>query len=75
MTPSCCPRWPAATYPREELRRLWQTLLLNQFHDILPGTSITEVNVRARADLAGVVEGAEAISRGRAGRAASGRST
>ena len=28
------------------------TLLVNQFHDILPGTSITEVNERARADLA-----------------------
>jgi alpha-mannosidase len=48
-------------YPREELTRLWQTLLLNQFHDILPGTSITEVNVRARADLAEVEAGAEAI--------------
>ena len=36
-TPSCCPPWPRDTYPREELTRLWQTLLLNQFHDILPG--------------------------------------
>ena len=34
-----------------ELDRLWRVLLLNQFHDILPGSSITEVNVRARADL------------------------
>ena len=31
-------------YPREELDRLWRdTVLLNQFHDILPGTSIAEV--------------------------------
>jgi alpha-mannosidase len=51
-------------YPRERLTELWQTLLLNQFHDILPGSSITEVNVRAREDLAGVVDGAEAITRG-----------
>lgn len=52
-----------APYPRERLNELWRTLLLNQFHDILPGSSITEVNVRAREDLAGVVDGAEAISR------------
>jgi alpha-mannosidase len=52
----------ADAYPREQLNALWETLLLNQFHDILPGSSITEVNVRARADLAGVVEGADAIS-------------
>ncbi|HEY6889371.1 MAG TPA: glycoside hydrolase family 38 C-terminal domain-containing protein [Solirubrobacter sp.] len=51
-------------YPREALQRLWETLLLNQFHDILPGTSINEVNVRARADLAEVEAGAEAISAG-----------
>ena len=34
----------AENYPREELDRLWRdTILLNQFHDILPGTSIAEV--------------------------------
>ncbi len=27
-------------YPKETLERLWKTVLLNQFHDILPGTSI-----------------------------------
>jgi len=30
-------------YPAEEMRALWRTLLLNQFHDILPGSSIREV--------------------------------
>ena len=50
-----------SAYPREELVRLWETLLLNQFHDILPGSSINEVNVRARADLAEVEAGADAI--------------
>ncbi|SDC94247.1 alpha-mannosidase [Glycomyces harbinensis] len=29
-----------AAYPAELLRRTWQTVLLNQFHDILPGSSI-----------------------------------
>lgn len=30
-------------YPHEELLRLWQLTLLNDFHDILPGSSIREV--------------------------------
>jgi alpha-mannosidase len=44
---------------KPELDRLWRILLLNQFHDILPGTSITEVTVRAREDLEQVIAGAE----------------
>jgi alpha-mannosidase len=35
------------TYPRSELLRLWKLLLLNQFHDVLPGSSINEVYVDA----------------------------
>jgi len=31
------------TYPAEEIRALWHLVLLNQFHDIIPGSSITEV--------------------------------
>lgn len=27
-------------YPKDTLERLWKTVLINQFHDILPGTSI-----------------------------------
>lgn len=30
-------------YPTEELDAMWKTTLLNQFHDILPGSSIKEV--------------------------------
>ncbi len=30
-------------YPAEELDSMWKTVLLNQFHDILPGSSIHEV--------------------------------
>jgi len=30
-------------YPAAEMARLWQILLRNQFHDILPGSSITSV--------------------------------
>jgi len=30
-------------YPYEDLLRVWKLFLLNQFHDVLPGTSIAEV--------------------------------
>lgn len=36
-----------ASYPAAELLEQWKLLLLNQFHDILPGTSIAEVNDEA----------------------------
>ena len=35
-------------YPRETLDRRWKHTLLNQFHDILPGSSIERVYVEAR---------------------------
>ncbi|HET7385686.1 MAG TPA: glycoside hydrolase family 38 C-terminal domain-containing protein [Nocardioidaceae bacterium] len=37
-----------ADYPAEELDRIWKTVLLNQFHDILPGSSIAWVHREAR---------------------------
>lgn len=48
-------------YPRDELDRLWKLLLLNQFHDILPGSSITLVSEEAERDLGAVEAGAEAL--------------
>ena len=30
-------------YPEKELKEAWEKLLLNQFHDVLPGSSIPEV--------------------------------
>ncbi|WP_052852617.1 alpha-mannosidase [Streptomyces avicenniae] len=36
-----------AEYPYERLERLWQRVLLLQFHDILPGTSIAWVHQEA----------------------------
>lgn len=38
-----CTMMPSDRYPKETLDKLWKTLLINQFHDILPGSSITEV--------------------------------
>ncbi|MBD0329223.1 MAG: alpha-mannosidase [Thermoleophilia bacterium] len=48
-------------YPRAELDRLWKLLLLNQFHDILPGSSIGLVYEDAERQLEEVLRGAEAI--------------
>jgi alpha-mannosidase len=48
-------------YPAERLERLWKTLLLNQFHDILPGTSISEVYEDAHRQLEETVDGAEKL--------------
>ncbi len=42
--------------PRRDVERLWRILLTNQFHDILPGSSINEVYLRARAELADAVQ-------------------
>ncbi len=53
-----------AEYPAAELERLWQLLLLNQFHDILPGSSIGEVYVDAAGDHAAIAAGAERIRTG-----------
>ena len=36
-----------ADYPYDELERIWETVLLQQFHDILPGTSIGWVHREA----------------------------
>jgi alpha-mannosidase len=48
-------------YPRPELDRLWKLLLLNQFHDILPGSSIRLVHEQSERELAEVVAGADAL--------------
>lgn len=50
-----------APYPHRELEGAWKTLLLNQFHDILPGSSIAEVYEEAVPQLEGVVKTAEKL--------------
>ena len=49
------------SYPYEKLDELWEILLVIHFHDILPGTSIKEVNVKARADLKYVLDSANEL--------------
>lgn len=38
------------SYPLEELNSVWKTLLKNQFHDVIPGSSIAEVYEDYRDD-------------------------
>ena len=56
----CCTCW-AAPAPAS-LEPLWRTLMINQFHDILPGSSIPEVYARTEPELAGVVAQAEEVA-------------
>ena len=39
-------------FPKEELHGAWETLLTNQFHDIIPGSSIKEVYEQSDKDYA-----------------------
>lgn len=50
-----------ADYPYEDLERLWKVVLLLQFHDILPGTSIAWVYQDAAVMYAEVEADAQAI--------------
>ena len=45
-----------AAYPAAELAAAWQTVLLQQFHDILPGSSIAWVHSEAERNYAAVAE-------------------
>ncbi|MGA1264581.1 MAG: alpha-mannosidase, partial [Prochlorothrix sp.] len=40
---SCATLLTKSTYPKAELETAWKRVLFNQFHDILPGSSIPEV--------------------------------
>jgi alpha-mannosidase len=53
---------PGYSYPYEKLDRLWKTVLLHQFHDILPGSSIAWVHREAEAEYARVAEELEALT-------------
>ncbi len=50
-------------YPAAQLRAGWELILLNQFHDILPGSSIPEVYADSREDYAAIfAAGNEALA-------------
>ena len=59
-------------YPRRALEAVWERLLFNQFHDILPGSSIHRVHEEAERDLRRVERVAKRIAHRAAGRIAVG---
>jgi alpha-mannosidase len=51
----------AYAYPHDTLRQAWQVVCLNQFHDILPGSSIGPVYVESQQQYAQVRQMAETV--------------
>ena len=51
----------AYAYPAAELKRLWRLVLLQQFHDILPGSSIAWVHQDAERNYQAIEAGLEAL--------------
>ena len=59
--------WSAAaakklTYPAQKLDKAWKGVLLNQFHDILPGSSIARVYEEARRLYGEILESAKEMA-------------
>ncbi len=52
----------ALPYPAEALDKMWKTTLLNQFHDILPGSAIHEVYEVTKAEYAAIAEQMAALT-------------
>lgn len=55
-------RLTGADYPREALYKGWEVLLRNQFHDILPGSSIQEVYDDSKAEYESILQTAEGLA-------------
>ena len=54
-------RLKGAAYPLARMDAAWKKLLLNQFHDILPGSSIARVYEDARRDHRWIISEAESV--------------
>lgn len=50
-----------AKFDSAEFDRVWKLLLINQFHDIMPGTSIHDVYVNCRREYAELLRAGEAL--------------
>jgi alpha-mannosidase len=55
---------PDYEYPTDVLRQNWKLICLNQFHDILPGSSISEVYTDAKQDYAKIEQSGLEICQG-----------
>ncbi|GAA1661491.1 alpha-mannosidase [Microbacterium lacus] len=51
----------ARPYPREDLERAWAALLFNDFHDILPGSTVESATADALAELGGAAATADHV--------------
>lgn len=60
---ACLAHGTGSTYPKEALEAAWKTVLLNQFHDIFPGSSVKEVYSDSAQDYAEVKKTGEGIVR------------
>lgn len=49
-------------YPQQEVNALWKEILINQFHDIIPGSSIEEVYKQAVTKYDNVIKSANALA-------------
>ena len=47
----------------EPLNKLWEVLLINQFHDILPGTCINRAHVESKAQTTKLIKDAKALAK------------
>ena len=66
---ACTLRWlQGGEYPARTLRDNWKKLLINQFHDILPGSHIRPVFEDAMADYASIREACGALLEGPSGK-------
>lgn len=52
---------PADRYPAEELDKMWKTLLCNQFHDIIPGSSVRQVYTVTEKEHADIIAKCEEL--------------
>jgi len=60
--PSNLRTFEPSNYPQKELTDLWKALLLCQFHDIIPGSSIHRVYEESGALIRGVADKAHALA-------------
>ncbi|MBN2326452.1 MAG: alpha-mannosidase, partial [Candidatus Omnitrophica bacterium] len=58
---ACLAALAGADYPRERLRKIWERILLNQFHDIIPGSSIRAVYEDSARDYQWIRSEAQAL--------------
>lgn len=52
---------PLDKYPQDEIDEIWKTVIINQFHDIIPGSSITKVYQKTHKEYQEALEKCELL--------------